>query len=273
MADFSENINKPAPRFCLGFFGMIRIQVTRENFLHFMRLFPANSKVDVFITCCNRPSEMHENVELDINNFTQIMHDIFVDCPVHIHMYPYEPHIYIKRTQKLGYKQYDEVTKMHPYRTMSLHHCFSMLTRNISDHIAKTGVDYDNVILTRFDMLSRISSFGDILHTKNVDNFYVYRNPEVYGDKMVEDRMIIVPSNHVGKLQGLYDSHETLGLRQDVFWAENILKEYLKQFPDICLMVQEGVEMEFSPFKDVKYEDYFLEFQNYFINKILQQSP
>jgi hypothetical protein len=148
-----------------------------------------------------------------------------------------------------------------------------MLTKNISDHIEKTGVDYDNVILTRFDMLPRISSFGDILHTKNIDNFYVYRNPAVYGDKMVEDRMMIVSSKHVGKLQGLYESHETLGLHQDVFWAENILKEYLKQFPDVNMVVQEGVEMELSPFKDVKYEDFFLDFQNNFINKILQQFP
>ena len=146
-----------------------------------------------------------------------------------------------------------------------------MLTKNISEHIEKTNVEYNNVILTRFDMLPRISSFGQILNTTNTDNFYIYRNPQVYGPETVEDRMVVLSSKHVEKLRGLYDSHETLKLEQDDFWAENILKEYVKQFPDICLMIQEGVQMEFSPFKDVKYENYFLELQSKFIDKILEK--
>lgn len=261
----------PSRRFCLGFFGMIRIPITRHDFQNFMRLLPANSTVDVFITCCDRPTEMDENIKLELNSFTNTMNDIFAGCQVHIQMYEYEPQIYIKRTQKLNYDQYGLVTRMHPYRIMSFHDCLSMLSKNISEHIERTGVDYDNVILTRFDMLPRISSLGKMCGTKNTDNFYIYRNPQVYGPETVEDRMMVLSGKHVGKLCGLYDSHETLKLDQCDFWAENILKEYVKQFPDVNMVVQEGVQMEFSPFKDVKYENYFLELQSKFIDKILEK--
>jgi hypothetical protein len=236
-----------------------------------MRLLPENSTVDVFITCCDRPTEMDENIKLELNSFTNIVNDIFAGCQVHIQMYEYEPQIYIKRTQKLNYDQYGTVTKMHPYRIMSFHHCLSMLAKNITDHIERTGVDYDNVILTRFDMLPRISSLGKMCETKNTDNFYIYRNPQIYGPEMIEDRLFVLSSKYVGKLRGLYESHETMTLPQDDFWSENILKEYVKQFPEICLLVQEGVEMEFSPFKDAKYENFFLESQSKFIDEILEK--
>ena len=264
--NLSEN---PPQRFCLGFFGMIRIPITRQDFLHFVRLLPANSIVDVFITCCDRPIEMDENAKLELNSFTDTMNRIFAGCQVHIQMYEYEPQIYIKRTQKLNYDQYGLVTRMHPYRIMSFHHCLSMLAKTISEHIERTGVDYDNVILTRFDMLPRITSLGKMCETKNTDNFYIYRNPQVYGHEMVEDRMMVLSGKYVGKLLGLYDSHETLKLDQHDFWAENILKKYIQTFPEIRLMVQEGVEMDFSPFKDAKYENFFLELQERFIQNIL----
>ena len=64
---FTNNLseNPPPRRFCIGFFGMIRIPVTRHDFQNFMRLLPANSTVDVFITCCGRPTEMDENIKLE----------------------------------------------------------------------------------------------------------------------------------------------------------------------------------------------------------------
>lgn len=261
--------NPPQRRFCLGFFGMIRIPITCEDFLNFVRLLPANSTVDVFITCCDRPTEMDENIKLELDNFTNIVNNIFAGCQVYIQMYSYEPQIYIKRTQKLNYAQYGKVTRMHPYRIMSFHHCLSLLAKNITDHIERTNVNYDNVILTRFDMLQRISSLGKMCEAKNTENFYIYRNPQLYGPETVEDRMIVLSSKCVGKLQGLYESHETMNLHQDDFWSENILKEYVKQFHDVNMVVQEGVQMDFSPFKEVKYENFFLELQERFIQNIL----
>lgn len=267
--NLSENPSPPPRRFCLGFFGMIRMPITHPDFLHFMHLLPVNSIVDVFITCSDRPTEMDENAKLELKTFTNIVNRIFAGCQVYIQMYEYEPQIYIKRTQKMNYDQYGKVTKMHPYRIMSFHHCLSMLAKTITDHIEKTGVDYDNIILTRFDMLQRITSLGKMCDTKNMDNFYIYRNLKLYGPEMVEDRMLVLSNKCVGKLQGLYESHETMNLSQDDFWSENILKKFVKQFTDVNMVVQEGVKMEFSPFKDAKYEHYFLELQERFIHNIL----
>jgi hypothetical protein len=159
---------------------------------------------------------------------------------------------------------------MHPYRIMSLHDCISKLSKNITDYIDTTNTTYDNIILTRIDMINRISSFGNILNDKNVNNVYIYRDPTVYGPEMGEDRAIISCSKGVQILQNLYDSHETLNIDENDFWAEKIITIYLKQFEtEINLQIQTGVIMEFSPFKDVKYDPMFLSLQSKFIESHL----
>lgn len=256
-------------KICLGLFGMIRKQINRDDFINFVRLLPRESSIDIFITCCNKYSEFDSN-DIDVDSFTKEMNDIFKGYNTNINVYKYGPEIYIKRTQKLNYKQFGERTNMHPYRIMSLHHCISKLSKNITDYIDTTNTTYDNIILTRIDMINRISSFGNILNDTNVNNVYIYRDPIVYGPEMGEDRVIISSSKGIQILQNLYDSHETLNIDENDFWAERVITIYLKQFEtEINLQIQTGVIMEFSPFKDVKYDPMFLSLQSKFIESHL----
>jgi hypothetical protein len=257
-------------KICLGFFGMIRTKISHDNFINFVKLMPREIELDIFITCCNKYSEFDSNY-IDINSFTREMNDIFKGYNTNINVYNYQPGIYIKRTQQLNYKQFGERTNMHPYRIMSLHHCISILSKNITEYIQNTNTYYDNIILTRFDMINKISSFGDILNDKNINNIYLYRDPLTYGIESGEDRVIITCVNGVKILQNLYDSHELINIHENDFWSENIIKQYLKQFEsEVNLLVQKDIVMGLSPFKDIKYDPSFLHLQNRFIENYLR---
>lgn len=256
-------------KICLGLFGMIRKKINHDDFIKFVKLLPRESSIDIFITCCNKYSEFESN-DIDIDSFIKEINQIFKGYYTNINVYKYEPEIYINRTQQLNYKQFGERTNMHPYRIMSLHDCISKLSKNITDYAKNTNTIYDNIILTRIDMINGISSFGNILNQTNENNIYLYRDPCVYGPGMGEDRVIISCNKGIKILQNLYKSHETLNIDEHDFSSEKIITIYLKQFEtEIKLQIQTGVIMNFSPFKNVKYEPYFIEFQNKLIQKCL----
>ena len=257
-------------KICLGLFGMIRKKINHDDFINFVKLLPRESSIDIFITCCNKYSEFDSN-DIDIDSFTTEINDIFKGYYTNINVYKYEPEIYINRTQQLNYKQFGERTNMHPYRIMSLHDCISKLSKNITDYAKNTNTIYDNVILTRIDMINGISSFGNILNQTNENNIYLYRDPTVYGHEMGEDRVIISSSKGIKILQNLYESHEALNIDEHEFSSEQIITIYLKQFEtEINLQIQNGIIMEFSPFKDIKYDPAFLSLQNKFIESRLR---
>lgn len=247
-----EKVNetaKESPRsVALGFFGFVRHMVTQDDFHRFQRLLPPNTYLEIFI--CT-PHLMKENEPEHCVDETQLRR-VFGEHKVHMQTYPYDASTFIQKCDDLGYPDFNEVMQYYPFRIVSLHYGLSELSEMILGSVKK----FDVHLLTRLDMLNQIDSLGDVIHSVNPFDAYVYRRSGEHHSH-VEDRCMVLSPEATFRLSQLYKDLgciDTSNLAE--FYSEQMISKYLKMFPELKLHGQDGLQLQWEPYNH-KYSEEF----------------
>jgi hypothetical protein len=254
-------------RICIGFFGFIRNSINYEIFNQFKQLLPANSILDIFITCPNKVNEYDDPLSI-IDMHSEIIKDIraaFGTCNVYVDIYEYDPLIFIKKVRNLRLPDY---TSYPIYRVFSGHFSISRLCRNITNFARDNHINYKNIILTRFDIIPGVKSLGNLLEHVDENNIHIWRRCPYSSDTDAEDRIIISSMKGVHALADLYENGNTRGIDiYETLVPENILGKYLTTFPNLIKLPQDGIKMELSPSIKVKYSGNTRDYMNSMLKK------
>ena len=253
---------------CLGFFGFIRKIINKDEFIKFIKLLPLYSNIDIFISSPSQYGEIENNV-IDYESFKLSLKEVFNCNNIHIKLYNYNPFEFIKKVRTLNLPDYIEDTRCFPFRVISQHYSISMLCKNIYEHIIQENKQYDNIILTRFDILPTIESFGDCLIRKIEDSIHIIRTIPYYLNEHAEDRIILTSKLGLEKLKNLYNIYEPscykqFNIENNKFIPEYILYKYLNTFNDLLKLPQIDIIIGMSPYINNKYNN------NYYFNKLLK---
>jgi len=259
-------------RICIGFFGFIRNPINYKIFNEFKSSLPENSIIDIFITCPNKVNEYDNDTDIiDINS--KIIKDLsssFDNCNIYIDIYNYEPLIFIKKARELGLPDY---TNYPIYRLFSLHYSISRLSTNIIKFTKDNNINYNSVIITRFDIMNiGIKNFSNFVKTIDKNMMYVYRYP--YNNRVdadAEDRIIISSIEGIEVLCNLYDNKNGSKDIYNKLESEAILSKYLISFPNIKMLPQDGMNIPFSPSLKVKYSNESRKYLNTLIEKYKEE--
>jgi len=246
---------------CLGFFGFARQLITHEMFLHFTKLLPIGSNIDIFISCPSKLDEIQTGDEINEVEFKTHMANVFQDCPVFINFYKYTPCDYIKKTRMLEIPDYITTKRIYSFRILSLHYSISLLSNMIYDYTIKENKKYDKIILTRFDIFPSIQSLGICLTQTLEPTIHIWRTCPYKSSTDAEDRIIIMNILGLEKVKNLYNIYDTLNyyrefdINNNDFYSEHIIGKYLKSFNDIVVLPQENISIGLSSFIDIKYNN------------------
>ena len=231
---------------CLGFFGFVREKINYEQFINFKKLLPPDSTIDVFISCPSIVDELTEE-EINYESFINEMTDIFKDSSIYVNLYKYEPFIHIDKTRKLNIPDFITNHNLYSFRVVSLTFSIELLSTFIHKHIIEQNKNYDNIILTRFDLFNSIKSFGEcLIYPEN--GMRVIRDVNLHA----EDRIIITKKLGLEKLTNLYkiydniEYYNSLCITNENFFVERILLKYLNTFNDIILLEQKNLVIGLS---------------------------
>lgn len=229
---------------CLGFFGFVREKINYEQFVNFKKLLPPNSIIDVFVSCPSIVDEL-TNEEINYESFINEMTDIFKNSSIYVNLYKYEPFIHIDKTRKLNIPDFITNHNLYSFRVVSLTFSIDVLSTFIHKHIIEENKNYDNIILTRFDLFNTIKSFGDcLIYPEN--GMRIIRDVNLHA----EDRIIITKKIGLEKLTNLYKIYDieyhSLCITNEEFFVERILLKYLNTFNDIVLLKQENLVIGLS---------------------------
>ncbi len=211
-------------KIAIGIFGFIRENIYDNEWLSFFKLFSKDIKIDVFI---RTPDILHE-FEKDMVDFEYIRTTLLKNPMIEnvfIKDYKYAPQIFINQANDLNLAR-KTADNLYPYRIISL---FSAISK-ISNFIKETDIEYDFVVLTRFDMLKLVYSIGAVADYelyKDKSAIFGYRQDT----SQIEDRLIITGEVGLEKLSNLYDTyHKIENIATAQFVSEYILRSYLLQY-------------------------------------------
>lgn len=220
-------------KIAIGIFGFIRENIYDNEWLSFFKLFADASaadaadtdiKIDVYI---RTPDILHE-FEKDMVDFEYIRTTLLKNPMIEnvfIRDYKYEPQIFINQANDLNLAR-KTADNLYPYRIISL---FSAISK-ISNFIREADIEYDFVVLTRFDMLKLVYSIGAVADYelyKDKSAIFGYRQDT----SQIEDRLIITGEVGLEKLANLYDTyHKIENIATAQFVSEYILRSYLLQY-------------------------------------------
>ena len=254
-------------KICIGLFGFIRNPINYMIFNRFKNMLPTNCNIDIFITCPNKINEYDDDTDIiDVNS--EIMEDIcvaFGDSNVYVDIYKYEPITFIKKVRDLSLPDY---TTFPIYRVFSQHFSISRLCNNIIKHTEENNINYNMIILTRFDILPGIKSLGYLTEGITHNNMYIWRRCPYSSDSDAEDCIIISSIKGINALCGLYEDAE----KREIHIYENLVPEiilgrYLNTFNSIVKLPQDGIILELSPSRHVKYTDSAKKYLEYLLEK------
>jgi len=243
--------------FCIGFFGFVRDYPIQEDVDKFLNLLPTNSTVDIFISCPNVLDE-YKNINVMVNK--EEFYRVFNNKIIDINLYQYDPFKFIKKSREIGVIDFTR-HRYHPYRILSLIYTISTISSIIANHIENTNVKYDNIIITRLDIIPTISSFGLLLNKPNDDTLYCWR---VISNLNAEDRLQIGCYDAIKILSQMYDNI-IISPNDDEFYIELLIGKYI-QSHSILKKIQENVNFigghkwAYSPYG--KYSDEFINYIN-----------
>lgn len=241
----------PSPkRICIGFFGFIRNPLNIINFNQFRHLLPEKCVIDIIISCPNKINEY--DTDVITVEIMKHFYSTFNECNVFIDLYEYEPIMFMKRVRELGLPDY---TCYPTYRIFSQHFSISRLCKKIHKHSHENHVWYDNIILTRMDILPGVKSLGCLLEQQTDNTIHIWRRYPYVSNVDAEDRIILSSMNGVIALCDLYESGPKHSGLYEQLVPESILGKYLSLFDKLELLPQEAINLELSPSINVKYSD------------------
>jgi hypothetical protein len=214
-------------KIAIGIFGFIRENIYNNEWLSFFKLFGKDIYFDVFI---RTPDILHE-FEKDMVDFEYIRTTLLKNPMIEnvfIRDYKYEPQIFINQANDLNLAR-KTADNLYPYRIISLFSAISKISKEIRE-AGVAGVEYDFVVLTRFDMLKLVYSIGadaDYELYKDKSAIFGYRQDT----SQIEDMLIITGEVGLEKLANLYDTyHKIENIATVQFVSEYILRTYLLQY-------------------------------------------
>jgi hypothetical protein len=247
--------------FAIGFFGFARKIPNSCDIDKFLSLFPEGSVVDIFISV---PTVVDEYLNINTLVDQKTLTSIFGDRLKVADFFEYSPHGHIRKARTLGFADFNATHNYHPYRQISLIYSIS----NISKIINNYNGDYDNIILTRFDIFQTITSFGKLLEDKNTDTIYGFRDGS---PTCFEDRIIISCRDGIERMAAMYDTFVPSSCDETKHIIEFFLAQYVNEHINLKKGVLKdlkiGLNSEWTHGGNGKYSEGF---KNY-INSILQR--
>lgn len=254
-------------RICVGFFGFIRNPITYRVFNRFRKLLPEHCTIDIFICCPNKVNEYDADTDI-IDKDSEIFNEMREELDgynFYIDVYEYNPLVFIKRVRELSLPDYTEYPT---YRVFSQHFSISRLCKNISNISRQSHINYDSIILTRFDTIPGVKTLGSLVEQVNENTIHIWRRCPYISDIDAEDRIIISSIGGVHALSHLYDDGFTRNPRiYEALIPENILGKFLLTCNTLRLLPQEGILLEHSSSLQVKYSDKAKNYLNELIDK------
>jgi hypothetical protein len=240
--------------YALGLYGLVRCYPSRLDVEKFLSLFPENSTIDVFISV---PDVIDEYLNVHVNIDVERIKSLFEDRTVVLKTYTYDPAKYINRARDLGLPDYNPVSDYHPYRQLSLLDSIATISGLIPS-------SYDNIVLTRFDLLKTTTHLGTL---EGSDTIYGYRHSQ---PGMFEDRLIVSGKRGLMALSNIYNTFdvELCGVN---FYSELYIGKYLELFPELKKRTAE-VNIDNSEWTHGKDGKYSYMFKNY-INSVIRNTP
>jgi len=242
-----DNSALPLRRICIGFFGFIRNPLNIIDFNRFKDLLPDKYMVDIIISCPNKINEYDTDV-ITLETMKQL--SALNESNVYIDLYDYDPIVFIKRVRDIGLPDYINFPS---YRVFSQHFSISRLCKNILKYSQENHIEYDNIILTRMDILPGVKSLGNLLEQRNENIIHIWRRHPYVSNSDAEDRIIISSIQGIRVLCDLYDSGPIHRCLYDPIVPEIILGKYLSLFNNLVLLPQDGIILELSPSISIKY--------------------
>lgn len=247
-------------KLCLGFFGFIRILITKEHVNNFLKLLDNYDEIHVFISCPNKIGELDD--KFNESEITNHFLDVFKHDKiryVHVKYYNYNPQQFLQKSRILNLPDRCNISNAQicTYRVISCHYSISTL----SEYIKNNPTIYDNIILTRFDIFPTITSLGDCI-TINNNEIYIWRTIPYHSETDAEDRVIITSwygLTHLQSLYGIYNDEQSfnnLEIKEHAFYSENIIGKYLNGFNELIKKPQTNICIGMSPFIKDKYTDF-----------------
>ena len=174
-------------KIAFGIFGFIRIDIFKNEWLKFLEIFKNKDIIiDMYICVPTILNEFDDNDNVDFEYIKKTLLKEKIINNVYIKEYIYNANTFIKKSKEYNYVFKTTDHYLYPYRILSL---FSSIS-NLSNEIIKSNIEYDFIILSRFDMLSLIKSIGnDIEKYKKKGSMYCIRNEKSL--MFFEDRFTI----------------------------------------------------------------------------------
>jgi hypothetical protein len=251
-------------RFAVGFFGFVRKMPTSDDVEKIISLFPAFSDVDIFISV---PTVMDEylniNTLVDQNTLTHIWGDRLKVS----NFFEYDPHKHIRKAREMGVPDHNAKYDIHSFRQLSLMYSISTLSKIVKDYAG----DYDNIILTRFDLLDRIHFVRKVFNEPNTKSIYGWREAQ---PTAFEDRIIITCIRGIEILSDMYDTFDpSLIDASEGLIPEFYMGNYLNLFPELCKEIQRSVRIEII--HEWSYGSQGKQSENFkkYVNSILDSHP
>jgi hypothetical protein len=214
-------------RFAIGFFGFARKIPKSCDIDKFLSLFPEGSVVDIFISV---PTVVDEYLNINTLVDQKTLTGIFGDRLKVADFFEYDPHKHIRKARTLGLADFNATHNYHPYRQLSLIYSISNISKIINDY----NGDYDNIILTRFDIFQTITSFGKLLEDKNTDTIYGFRDGS---PTCFEDRIIISCKDGIERMAAMYDTFAPSSRDE----TKHIIEFFLAQYVNEQINLKKGI--------------------------------
>ena len=143
----------------------------------------------------------------------------------------------------------------------------------LSKYILCSNIKYDFIILTRYDMLSEITDFGNADRFKEKNTIFLWRTCPYISKEDAEDRIIVSSMLGLEKLSYLYDDYEKLLITENNHFSERIIGMQLNLYDEL-IKKEQNIIMNLSPYKSIKYSKEFDDncnklFNNYKLSKLL----
>jgi hypothetical protein len=219
-------------KIALGIYGFVRIDIFKNEWLKILELFKDKDIIIDFYICTPTIIGEFDNSEVNFEYIKNTLLKNKIVNNVFIKEYEYNSNKFIKRSKELNY-EFKTSDNLYPYRILSLFYSIS----NVSKEIIESNVEYDFIILTRFDMLNLINSIGnDINKYREKSSMYIL----ACNYTGAEDRFIISQKEGLIKLSNFYETYNDIINKNTKLISEYMLYDYLNHYNNEIKLYQQS---------------------------------
>jgi hypothetical protein len=252
------------------FYGFLRELYSSELVKNYLNniLYNNIELIDIYYACPNKLSELSNELnEEEKINVTHTLNSINVNYEI----YDYNPNIFIEDIHKNNINLYSNITNQISPRLLSM---FYGIKKSV-ELLQKSTINYDRVIVTRFDLLNSIQNINKNNNYID-DSIYILRTSpyrvnfgRFVNNFHAEDRIFFGSKNIILKLTNIYDFIKS-NWDDNNAYAEKLLYDFYKN-ENIEIKYNEDYILEtVLKYKQInnEYTDYYNKMYNNFIGSI-----